>query len=105
MTFHPTDDQRKQVEAMAGYGVPQPDIALVIGVSEMTLRKYFALELTVGVAKANARVGQSLFNQAINGNTTAMIFWLKSRAGWREVPKEDVNADANTITVKGGLPE
>ena len=25
-TFEPTDEQRKQVEAMKGYGVPEPDI-------------------------------------------------------------------------------
>ena len=29
-----------------------------------------------------------LFNAAKNGNVTAQIFWLKSRAKWRETPME-----------------
>jgi hypothetical protein len=29
-----------------------------------------------------------LFNAAKNGNVTAQIFWLKTRAKWREVPTE-----------------
>lgn len=69
---------------MAGYGVPQEDIAIVIDISEPTLRKHFRRELDLGIAKANARVGKSLFDQAVNGNVTAAIFWTKSRMGWRE---------------------
>ena len=38
-------------------------------------------------AEANAQVAQSLYQQAISGkNTAATIFWLKTRAGWRESP-------------------
>lgn len=29
-----------------------------------------------------------LFNSAKNGNVTAQIFWLKTRARWRETPVE-----------------
>ena len=29
-----------------------------------------------------------LFNSAKNGNVTAQIFWLKTRAKWRETPME-----------------
>ncbi len=34
--------------------------------------------------KANATIGGALFNKAKAGDTTAMIFWLKTRARWRE---------------------
>jgi hypothetical protein len=38
-------------------------------------------------SEANAQVAQSLYQQAISGkNTAATIFWLKTRAGWRESP-------------------
>jgi hypothetical protein len=40
------------------------------------------------VAKANAQVAGFLFNAAKNGNVTAQIFWLKTRAKWRETPME-----------------
>ena len=35
-------------------------------------------------AEANSQVAQTLFKKAIAGDTTAAIFWLKCRAGWRE---------------------
>ncbi len=73
------------VHAMAGYGVPQDDIAVVIGITSRTLRKHFRHELDVAVIEANRRVAQCLFKQATTpGNIGASIFWLKARAGWRE---------------------
>jgi ParB-like chromosome segregation protein Spo0J len=38
--------------------------------------------------KANAQVAGFLFNAAKSGNVTAQIFWLKTRAKWRETPME-----------------
>jgi hypothetical protein len=83
--FTPTDEQRRLVKAMAGYGVPQDDIALVVKCSPPTLRKCFRQELDVATIEANARVAQTLYQQATTpGNIAATIFWLKARAGWRE---------------------
>lgn len=83
--YAPTDEQRRIVKAMAGYGVPQDDIAIVVRCSAPTLRRYFREELDVAAIEANARVAQTLFQQASTpGNIAATIFWLKARAGWRE---------------------
>ena len=83
--FTPTDEQRRMVRALSGYGVPHDDIALIVKCSPPTLRKWFRQELDVGSAEATAKVAQTLFQQATSGtNTAAMIFWLKARAGWRE---------------------
>jgi hypothetical protein len=83
--FAPTDDQRRMVRAMAGYGVPHDDIAVVMKCSPPTLRKRFRLELDVATIEANARVAQTLYQQATTpGNIAATIFWLKARAGWGE---------------------
>ena len=83
--FTPTAEQRRMVHAMAGYGVPQDDIALVLRCTSRTLRKWFREELDVAVIEANARVAQTLYQQATKpGNIAATIFWLKARAGWRE---------------------
>ena len=40
-----------------------------------------------GKAKAIASVANSLLNQALNGNVSAAIFYLKTRAGWTESSK------------------
>src|SRR5215213_2080471 len=79
---------RKQVETMAAYGIPSTDIARVVGIDPKTLRKCYRAELDLGETKANAQVAGFLFNAARNGNVTAQIFWLKTRARWREVPQE-----------------
>jgi hypothetical protein len=84
----PDAAQRRQVEAMAAYGIPADDISRVVGVDPKTLRKYYRDELDLGETKANAQVAGFLFNSAKSGNVTAQIFWLKTRARWRETPVE-----------------
>ena len=85
MTFDPTDEQRRTVRAMSGFGVPQPDIALHLDIDPKTLRKYFRDDLNRGSIEATTKVAQSLFNMATKGNNVAAaIFWMKARAGWRE---------------------
>jgi len=84
----PDPAQKRQVEAMSAYGIPEIDIAGVLGVDPKTLRKHYRDELDHGETKANAQVAGYLFNAAKNGNVTAQIFWLKTRAKWREAPVE-----------------
>jgi hypothetical protein len=84
----PDPAQRRQVEAMAAYGIPEPDIAAVVGIDPKTLRKHYRDELDLGETKANAQVAGFLFKSARTGNVTAQIFWLKTRARWRETPTE-----------------
>ena len=73
---------------MAAYGIPADDISRVVGIDPKTLRKHYRDELDLGETKANAQVAGFLFNSAKNGNVTAQIFWLKTRARWRETPVE-----------------
>lgn len=76
------------VAAMTAYGIPQIEIAAIVEVSLPTLRKYFFREIETATAKANAKVAETLFNIATKGEgkerVTACIFWLKTRAGWRD---------------------
>jgi hypothetical protein len=84
----PDPAQRRQVETLAAYGIPADDISRVVAIDPKTLRKHYRDELDLGTAKANAQVAGFLFNSARNGNVTAQIFWLKTRAGWKETPSE-----------------
>ena len=73
------------VRALSGFGVPHDDIGRIVKCSPPTLRKRFRDELDLGNAEANAKVAQTLYQQATTpGNVAATIFWLKARAGWRE---------------------
>jgi hypothetical protein len=97
--FEPTDAERKQVEAMSGYGVPFEQIAALIreGICIDTLRDKFATELVNGKAKANAQVGKGIFQKAMAGDTTAQIWWSKCQMGWKDVQRHEV-------TGKDGAP-
>ena len=84
-SFTPSDDQRRMVRALSGFGVPHDDIGRIVKCSPPTLRRRFRDELDLGSAEANAKVAQTLYQQAtMPGNIAATIFWLKARAGWRE---------------------
>src|SRR4051794_4276650 len=94
--FEPSAEQRKTVRALAGFGVPQDDIAAYIEIDPKTMRKHFRLDLDRGSLEATATVAQSLFQMATEGkNGAAVIFWMKARAGWRE--KNSLEARAKTV--------
>ena len=84
--FVPTDQERKQVSALSGYGIPHDQIAVLVrgGIDSDTLKKHFKSELVAGKAKANAKVGQTLFQKATSGDTTAAIWWSKTQMGWKD---------------------
>ena len=92
--FQPTDEDRALVEQLAAFGIPVESMTLFVkdkagkSISEKTLRKHFAKELDLGEMKANVKVAQTLFKKAISGDTTSMIFWLKTRARWKESPQQ-----------------
>jgi hypothetical protein len=92
MPFEPTDSERKQVEAMSGYGLPIEQIAVLVrhGIDTDTLRKHFAQELIAGKAKANSGVGRTLFQKAMGGDTAAMIWWSKTQMRWKEVQQHEL---------------
>ena len=68
---------------MAAYGIPQDEIARVVGITKPTLEKHYRPELDRAETEANAKVAESLFRKATGDGAqavTAAIFWLKTRA-------------------------
>ncbi|CAN7745256.1 hypothetical protein LJR234_002611 [Mesorhizobium amorphae] len=97
------EDQTKahtaQVEAMAGYGVAPADIAQVLGIDVDVLKAAYASQLDGGHIKANARVAESLYRKATGEGreaVTAAIFWLKTRARWKETSVHEVEGKLDT---------
>ena len=83
--FQPTDEQRRLVHAMAGFGIQHEGIATHLDIDAKTLRLHFRRELDRGSVDATAKVAQSLFQMATQDrNVAAAIFWMKARGGWRE---------------------
>jgi hypothetical protein len=98
----PTSDTRNKVFMLSSVGTRHEDIATVLSISADTLTKYYKEELDKGRIEANASVAETLFKQAKEGNTTAMIFWLKSRAKWKESTQHEIsgNPDGTPVEVK-----
>jgi hypothetical protein len=79
--------RRNQVEAMAGYGIPETEIAKVLEIEPDKLRELYGKVIDGARTKANAEVAESLFRKATGEgreSVIAAIFWLKTRAGWKE---------------------
>ena len=98
----PNADTRNKVFMLSSVGTRHEDIATVLSISTDTLTKYYKEELDKGRIEANASVAETLFKQAKEGNTTAMIFWLKSRAKWKESTQHEIsgNPDGTPVEVK-----
>ena len=83
----PTKETQDMVESLSGFGIPQDEIAKLIGIDPKTLRLHYADQIELGGIKATAKVAQNLFNMACKPNREglqAAIFWLRVRAHWSE---------------------
>lgn len=79
-----------EVERLASLGLTREQIAAALGASASTVYhrlrddEEFSEAVKRGEALGIGAVASKLMDQINEGNTTAMIFYLKSRAGWRE---------------------
>jgi hypothetical protein len=100
--FEPTAEERKLVQALASYGIPQEAIVLLVKrpkgkagllapISQPTLRKHFRAELDEAEPSLIGRVADALVKTALDrkhpGHVVAARFFLKARAGWRETDR------------------
>src|SRR3712207_310366 len=76
--FAVTEELQDKVRRLAAHGVPQEDIAKIIGCAPQTLRRRFRQELSSGAAEANVAVAGFLFNAAKAGSVSAQKFWTKT---------------------------
>ena len=87
--FEITDDIMKKAEDYAAKGLTAEQIAMVLGISETTFYERqaenaeFAEALKRGRGTGIANVTNALYEKAtVDKDNTAMIFYLKNRAGW-----------------------
>ena len=92
------DDEYKLtvLKGWARDGLTNDQLAECMGISETTLYKWksenaeFAKALKINKDYADTQVENALYQSALEGNTTAQIFWLKNRRrkDWKD--KQDV---------------
>ena len=97
----PTDETRRMVESTSGLGLPHEQIAILVGIDDKTLRKYYRTELDMGKAKANGQIAKTLFGKATGGDTTALIWWTKTQMRWAETVKQEITgAEGQDLVIK-----
>jgi hypothetical protein len=95
MAGRPTKYKDEYAELARNYcllGATDPDLQRFFAVSRATINTWkkqfpaFADALNAGKEVADMRVAKALFDKAVGGDTTAMIFWLKNRQkhAWRD---------------------
>jgi hypothetical protein len=89
----PTDETRRMVESTSGLGLPHEQIAILVGIDDKTLRKYYRAELDMGKAKANGQIAKTLFSKAVGGDTTSLIWWTKTQMRWSETIKQELTGE------------
>lgn len=97
----PTDENKRLVESSSGLGLPHEMIAALIGIDDKTLRKWYRTELDMGKAKASGQIAKTLYNKAISGDTTALIWWTKSQLRWSETVKQEVTGAEGAPLMSG----
>jgi hypothetical protein len=86
------EEYAEQTFKLCLLGATDAELAGFFGVSESTINNWkqdhpgFLESLRGGKVEANARVAHALYEKAVGGDTTAMIFWLKNRRSdvWRD---------------------
>jgi hypothetical protein len=109
--FRPTAEQRDNVEAMIGYGIPEVEICNLIKnpetgkpIDSKTLRKHFKAEIAAGATRLKSLVGERIIATILGreggikdarAQATLAVFFAKTRMGWKETSvHEHANADS-----------
>ena len=92
-----TLDQVREIETLAAVLSVQ-QIADYFGMARSTFFALLERDPDIaryyrrGKARAIGSIAQSLIAKARSGDTTSMIFYLKTQAGWREAARIEANA-------------
>lgn len=105
---HPIPKVQELVMTLSGFGLTVDQIALVLTVqgykiSKRTLLRYYAEDHAAGTVVASVKVAQNLYTLATTPDPKcipAAIFWLKTRARWREQTPTVINPDEPSITIQ-----
>ena len=62
----PTDDTRATVKRMASFGNKHEEIALILGISEDTLTRHYAVELKTGGLELNNKIADKMATRALS---------------------------------------
>ena len=78
--YTPNPDHRRLVESTSGIGLPYNEIASLINVDEETLFEHYRREIEIGQAKANGQIAKTIYNKALDGDSSSLRLWTENQA-------------------------
>lgn len=90
-TWDPSAKELDTVQKLASYGLTHEQIASVLGKSISSLERHCSDALSIGESKGLADLKISAHKQALAGDTTLLIFLLKTRAGLKETKSVELS--------------
>lgn len=104
----PTEADRNKVRIMASMGMTLPQMSAVMGISHVTLTKYYKNDIDHGAAIINQAITANLARQALKNDfkaAPAAMFWAKTRMGWRDTSNvEHSGPNGGAIQIISALP-
>lgn len=86
-THQPTPQLRQRICDLVMSGAPQHIICEIIEIDDETLRKHYGKELKTAKTIAIERIGKTVYQQALDGDSKAQALYLKTQGasqGWVE---------------------
>lgn len=110
--FTPLPHHYQQVEELASSALTQEEIAKLIinpatgcPICLNTLRKYFLRQLEVGSLRVSAKVAKALNNKAMNGDLGSIVWYEKTRRGFKDGVAVDHSGSVGDTRVVVILPD
>jgi hypothetical protein len=89
-------------------GAPIHIICEIIGIDDDTLRKHYKFEITTAKSIAIERIGKTVYQQALEGDSKAQALYLKTQGasqGWIEKQVIETTTADDTKELKDKLKE
>jgi hypothetical protein len=99
----PNDSLRQRVCDLVMSGAPKYIIAEIIGIDDETLTKHYKFELSTAKAIAIERIGKTVYQQALDGDSKAQALYLKTQGasqGWIEKQVIETTTSDDTRELK-----
>lgn len=91
--YVPDKGLEQKIAKMKTAGFTIQEISETFNMCYRTMMKHYSNAIVDGEREMVSNVADKLYRTALDGNITAMIFYLKARGGWSESPKQILDTE------------
>ena len=90
--------KQEAIQVMMAAGVNKSAIPKLLHMHPDTMDKYFSHEMEYGEEILKTRMVNALIQKGLDGNVSALMFYLKSKGGWKEEEAKQLSADDRELS-------